>query len=121
VFFFGIPECHPVVVLGGEHSISGTAFIDQRGPSFRIIGLSMETSELVHVVFPGDFPVMEAPAFIDAFNGIDTPMDENAELGVCEPLHLGVQLIIGSLRVCKLNYEYGKEQQRMMEISHNKL
>ncbi len=83
----GRPHRHSIVVLGGDHRVLRTASLDQVSPRRRIVLARREASELLHVIFMGHLLVVEGPAFVHPVHAVDAPVDEDAQLGVLEPLH----------------------------------
>jgi hypothetical protein len=75
---------------------------------------------------------VKTPAFVNAVDGIDTPMDKDAELGVLVPLHFildgsGIYVLsAGGARKCKAKQQRrqshaGKIRQKRMEIQWKRL
>ena len=76
-------------MLGSNYSVACAGCCNQVRPSGRIIVTGRKPFGLGHVVLVGNLPVVEGPAFAHAVHGIDAPVNEDAKLGVFEPLHFG--------------------------------
>ena len=112
----GIPKCHTVVVLRRDDGVFSTALLDEFHPCLGIVVLGCEPFALVHIFVIGKIAVVERPAFAHTFHGIDAPMDEHTELGLCKPFHafglLGFRLcLFAALRHHRQSADHGRQGQ----------
>ena len=98
VVFGGVPEGHAVVVFGGEHGVARAGLDEEFGPLGGIVAAGEEGVALRHVeieregvggVLAAGAVVDEGPGLGVLADGVDAPVDENAEFGVAEPGHVG--------------------------------
>ena len=108
----GIPQGNAIVMLGGNHGILRTAFLDQCRPSLRIIIFRGEAFQLTHIIGIRCISAVKTPTFRCPFHRIDAPMNKNSQLGICEPLHFWGDAIVcdsftgKTLIQIRLSYEF---------------
>ncbi|MBB5815153.1 hypothetical protein HNR72_006181 [Streptomyces collinus] len=81
----GVPQGDPVVVAAGEDGVPGPGPREEPRPVARVVAGGREPVELGHVPVVRDDVVVERPGLLDAVDGVDAPVHEDAELGVLEP------------------------------------
>ena len=89
----GVPKGDAVVVFGRDNRVFRTALPDEVRPIGRVVLRGCEPVLLGHVLLVGKVFVVKGPAFGHAVHGIDSPMDEDAQLGAVEPGHPGGLLL----------------------------
>ena len=77
----GVPKGDAVVVFGRDNRVFRTALPDEVRPIGRVVLRGCEPVLLGHVLLVGKVFVVKGPAFGHAVHGIDSPMDEDAQLG----------------------------------------
>ena len=97
VAILGIPQGHAIVVLCGENGIPGAALLNEVKPSLRIVVLGGEAIALAHILLVWQVLVVKRPALRNSIDRVYAIMNEDTQLGVVEPLHALVFLL---LRLC---------------------
>ena len=83
----GVPQRHAVVVLGRNDGVLRTALLNQAHPLLRVPFRCREPFLLRHILVVWQPLVVKRPTLRNPSDGIDSPMDEDAELGFPEPFH----------------------------------
>ncbi|OPZ73917.1 MAG: hypothetical protein BWY79_02194 [Actinobacteria bacterium ADurb.Bin444] len=81
----GVPHAEAVVVLGGEDGVLDAGLLRQRRPFVRVVLHRVELGGQLLVLLLRDLADVADPLTL-AEQGVDTPVDEQAELDVLEPL-----------------------------------
>ena len=101
-------------MLGRNNGITCPTFFYQIHPSLRIIFWGSETIFLTHIFLIGQILIKKRPAFGYSFHRINTPMNKNAQLGICKPLHpfFLLRIYLFLLRCLSPNWSPQKSEQK---------
>src|SRR5581483_6171431 len=90
------PERESLVMARGQHGVGKPGVLRRLQPALRMVVLRIEVLGEVEVGARSDLrrPTVEAvdhrPGYIQALNGADAPVDEEAESGLRVPLRVGI-------------------------------
>ena len=106
----GVPQRHTIVVLGGDDRVARATLLDQVYPCLGVVIGGSKSLALRHILVVGQILVKERPALRHAIDGIDTPVDEDTQLGIGKPLHVFFTLFYWLLRTHCLRHHARQHQ-----------